>query len=107
MPEPNLASLLDATYRDALAKFRRDVANGDIDLTAELPGFRRLRRDYATSLRLNDPPAAAVALADRLLGTQRLSLSADQRSEFALQTTRLLIRLYDTFIADAETDSGQ
>ncbi|HEX6928929.1 MAG TPA: hypothetical protein VF267_06745 [Gammaproteobacteria bacterium] len=94
-------ALIDATYRQALATFEKEIENGERDPAAELATYRRRRRDYASLLRLGQVPDEARELAGRLVETHDLD-NAGQPFEEAV--TRLLIRLYDAFIARAEQE---
>ena len=97
-----LAQLIEAAYRQTLARFEKEVAEGRRDPGAELAKYRRQRRDYASLLRINQVPEEAKALAEQLLQSHELELDAARRDAFERDVAALLIRLYDDFIAAAQ-----
>lgn len=94
--------LVEAAYRQTLARFNEEVATGERDPVAELPAYRKRRRDYATLLRLDTVPEEARELTEQLLATHHLSLEPDARRSFERDIASLLIRLYEAFIRSAE-----
>src|SRR5690606_17804575 len=98
--------LIEAAYRQTLARFREEVADGRRDALAELPAYRRRRRDYLTLRRLERIPEEARELAEQLLRTHGVNLDAAARETFEREVTDLLIRLYEAFIAHAQAPQG-
>ena len=98
--------LIDAAYAQTLARFKDEVARGERDVVAEMPEYRRRRRDYASLLRMGTLPEEARALAGQLLETHGMNLRDDARQEFERAVTQMLIRLYDAFI-DSTADPSQ
>ncbi|HEX7029781.1 MAG TPA: hypothetical protein VF254_04235 [Gammaproteobacteria bacterium] len=104
MPDEPLASLIEAAYRQTLARFDREVENGERDPQAEIGVYRRRRRDYESLLRMGDVPDEARELAARLLETHGLQPAS--RRQFEEDVGRLLIRLYAAFIERAGKPAG-
>lgn len=100
--EDALSQLIEAAYRQTLARFEKEIAEGTRDAQAELGDYRRQRRNYASLLRLGQVPEEAKALADRLLQSHNLVLPVAVQDEFERDVARLLIRLYDEFIAHTD-----
>lgn len=101
-----LDQLIEAAYRQTLARFESEVESGNRDSTAELADYRRQRRDYASLLRSGRIPEEAHALAEKLLQTHNLSVEGAFRFEFEQNLTRMLIRLYDAFASHTEKRYG-
>ena len=93
-----LTQLIEAAYRQTLASFDKEVAEGRRNPVEELAEYRRQRRDYASLLRSGRVPDEAKALADRLLESHGLSLPREARTRFESDVAGLLVRLYDAFI---------
>jgi len=96
-----LDQLIEAAYRQTLARFETEVRDGTRNALTELATYRQQRRDYVSLLRMESVPDEAHALAERLLQTHNLVLPAAMQKTFEMNVTRLLIRLYDDFIAAA------
>jgi hypothetical protein len=103
---PVLQDLLDDAFSKALKKFSTDVERGEIDPARQQEEFRRRRRDYSSCLRIGQVPGEARALAAHLLQTQGFRLDDVAREAFEIDVARLLIRLYDAFIAKAGPAQG-
>lgn len=106
MPDARLDALLEAAFHETLKTFDAQVARGEIDPLQQCAEFRRRRRDYASSLRMGQVPAEADALARQLLRTHGLEPQDAPFDAFREDVTRLLIRLYDAFIARSEKPQG-
>lgn len=104
MPEESSDALIEAAYRQALARFEKEVADGERDPGAEIAVYRRRRRDYASLLRIGHVPDEARELAGRLLETQGAKPASTR--EFEMDVGRLLVRLYTAFIEHAEKRGG-
>ncbi|HEX6927895.1 MAG TPA: hypothetical protein VF267_01500 [Gammaproteobacteria bacterium] len=100
------ARLIEAAFRQTLARFEQEAASGARDPGAEIDVYRRRRRDYASLLRLEQIPEEARELAAHLLDTQGAAFDSlhqndFDRNDFDRDVARMLIRLYDAFIATA------
>lgn len=101
-----LDQLIEAAYRQTLARFESEVESGSRDSTAELAEYRRQRRDYASLLRSGRIPEEAHTLAENLLHTHNLQVDDAFRFEFEQNLARMLIRLYDAFASHTEKHHG-
>lgn len=97
-----LDSLIEAAYVQALALFRKEAGDGTRDPRQEVPVYRRRRRDYLLLLRLGRAPDEARRLAATLLDTHGIDPDPARREQFETDVTRMLARLYDAFLAEAE-----
>lgn len=102
-----LAQLIEAAHRQTVARFEKEVAEGARDAQAELAEYRRQRRNYASLLRMNRIPDEAKALANQLLQAHNLVLDGVSGEAFERDVAKLLIRLYDAFIARATAQGSR
>lgn len=102
MQAENRQQLLDAAFSRTLAQFRDEVRRGERHPAGEIGQYQRQQRDYASWLRRETPAPEAIELAGKLLGERRLELDETEFKAFALETTRMLIELYEAFLAEAD-----
>lgn len=99
---PQYVRLIEAAFRQTLARFDEEVRRGERNPAAELATYRRRRRDYATALRIDRVPDEARELAERLLAAHGMTPGPAARKTFERDVLRMLVRLYDAFAERAQ-----